>query len=117
MQLLILAGVRATLALTFNEDSILQDCGFVHKLYNGTSMCLYFNICLLVAYKFHALYGQMTDFAIKGVLPTEHLRKRTNKVGIFVWMLGMCDWVTYMAVVVGLTKSTHYAALWNFEFC
>ena len=46
----------------------------------------------------------MTNFILKGVLPSIKSRSRNNKIAVAIWIIGAVDWALYTAFNVHFTN-------------
>ena len=97
-----LDAIDVTFMIGFDTSMTEDKCGYKQKMYYGTIYCLFYVVCVLLAYKFQYFFRQISNFVKDGTLPTEKTIKRNYWIMMFICLFALCDWAVYVAI------NTHY---------
>ena len=91
-------------------------CGHKQKMYYGAIFCIFYTICVLVAYKFQFFFRQVSNFVRDGTLPTESTKRRNTIVLTLIGVFTIVDWALFAIINQYYTDHQRFELLWKFNF-
>ena len=96
VQMVALNCLEVSYNLTYDEDTLYEDCGYKTKMFFGATNFLFFTISFLLATTLYWSVSRLHEFVSRGTLPTRKQEFRHTAYMVGIWATCVLVWLMYM---------------------